>query len=235
MDAIGPAEIAALASGLACCGLVAAIALAAVVFLLLRSRRSPGSPAPVGTPLPAVGLVVGLPPGWTAEVLGAGVKLDLPSGYSFRLVRGDFKHARAERKTWLQETPYRSDARVLEDEPDCFFYEASEGDLLDRSFVVGKRVGDVTWFVETHGAIVEHNEPAYSAADKAELDRVQADMADALHRGEAPDGPVFQALTQRIASISARAVVDPTPKSVLVMSEDECRAAIAMVRGLRGA
>lgn len=168
----------ALLNLLCCCGLpLAAVSL--VVWLLVRKRPSPatagaaaaqaaaGGALAIPTPdaswgthrCPSVGLQLQAPRGVLVQEVADQVRIVLPSGYDYRLARGDLSKI-AERRRWLETTPYRTKKQVLLAAPDAFVYSAQEGDTPDLSFVAGKQVGAATWLVETHGAIIDGTDAA---------------------------------------------------------------------------
>lgn len=209
------------------CLFVFVVLVAGVAFFVWRSRR------PQGTAFPSLLLQLDLPPHWHAAEVAGQIEVTLPSAYTFRIVRGDGRRVLQERAAWLQDTPYRSQKRVRRHDNSVFAYTAREDELDDVSFVACQDVGGVTWYAETNGAIVEHREPQLSPEDAAEQARLQDEMAAALQRGEAPDGPVFMALTEQIGAIAARSVSDPTPSRVTTMTEADCDAAIKMIASMR--
>jgi hypothetical protein len=232
---------------LCCCGVVVLPPIVLALWLLLRRKAAPAAagfavPAPdsgwATHHLPTLGITVSTPPGVKVQEVGGHLRLELPSGYDYRLVRGDLAAKLAERRGWLESTPHRTQKQVLLAAPDAFAYRAQEGDLADLSFVVGKAVGGATWLVETHGAKVEQGEVRAdpTPADAARLTQLQQQLAGAFARGEPPDGPVVRGLMDELATITARAAPKPVaPPKVTVMTPLECAQGIAIVRSLRPA
>ncbi len=236
---------------LCCCG-TPFLAVVIVLYLVLRKKppASPGAVFVVPTPdatwathrFPALGLQLSVPPGVKAQDVGGQVRIELPSGYDYQLARGDLAARLAERRAWLETTPYRTRKQVLLTAPDAFAYQAQEGDLPDLSFVAGKALGAATWLVETHGSRVEHGDLAaqaeanMTAEDRARMAQVQRQLQDAFARGERPDGPVVRQLMDEIGAITARSMPKQvSPSRVTTLTPLECAQGVAVVRSIRPA
>lgn len=230
--------------GYLCCCAAFVLPVVVALWLLLRKKGpAPGGLA-VPTPdagwsvhrFPALGLALQAPPGVKVQEVGGHLRLELPSGYDYRLLRGDLAAKLAERRGWLETTPHRTQKQVLLAAPDAFAYRAQEGDLPDLSFVAGKAVGGTTWIVETHGAKVEPGEVKTDPTpqDAARMAQLQQQLTAAFARGEAPAGPAVRALMDELAAITARSAPRQVgPSKVTAMTPLECAQGIALVRSLR--